>query len=105
MRPSPNSSGQGVSDSSQPMFSAAEGIELAPIAGELLALTLDDVRRRVPDEALVSEHPFGACDLLAQTLALCLRVSVHLHTFGPHLRLEDPPLVPLEFDHHAAAEE
>ena len=39
------------------MCLAAEGIELAAVALELLALGLDDLGRRVRDEPLVREHP------------------------------------------------
>ena len=53
IRPSPNSSGQGLSASSQATLSAAEGIELAPVARQLLALALDHLGRRVGDEVVV----------------------------------------------------
>ena len=58
MRPSPNSSGHGLSDSSQTRWvSAAERIELAPVPLQLLALTLDHLGRGVGDEVVVPEHP------------------------------------------------
>src|SRR5581483_7441560 len=45
IRPRPNSAGHGLSDSTQE-------VELTSVARELVALGLDDVRRRVRDEAL-----------------------------------------------------
>src|SRR5215207_10389041 len=97
MRSSPNSSGQGLSDSSHAIgCSAAEGIELAAIAGELLALALDDLGRRIRDEAVVAEHPLGAGDLLAQALPLGVDVAVDLPTVRAHDRIEDPLLVSIE---------
>ena len=69
IRPSPNSSGHGARaarPSQAHVCSAAERIELAPVARELLALALDDLGRRVRDEALVREHPLRAGDLLAE---------------------------------------
>src|SRR6185312_12011823 len=62
IRSRPNSSGHGVSVSSQLTLSA-EGIELASVAGELLAFAIDHFGRRVLDEALVAEHAFRARDL------------------------------------------
>ncbi len=59
----------GTSVSSQ---SVADRIELAAVALELLALGVDDLGRRVLDEALVREQPLGALDLLAQPVALGL---------------------------------
>ena len=85
--------------------SPADGIELAPVALELLALRLDDLGGAFCDEALVREHPLGARDLLAQPLALGVDVAVRLRALGLHDRVEDPLLVALERDEHAAAAE
>ena len=63
MRPRPNSSGQGLSDSIQRVCHAGEGIELSPVARELLALRLDHLGLRVRDELLVREHPLAPLDL------------------------------------------
>src|SRR5690349_9708679 len=59
MRPSPNSSGHGESDSSQRSRAelAAERLEVALEAGELLTLGLDQLRRGLRDETLVRELP------------------------------------------------
>src|SRR4051812_4973865 len=71
MRPSPNSSGHGDRPSSQAISSAvAERLELAAVALELLALRLDDLRRRVLHEPLVPEHLLRAGDLLPQAVSL-----------------------------------
>src|SRR5215213_4258626 len=91
MRSNPNSSGHGLSDSSHVTCSAAEGIELAAIAGELLTLAFDNVGRRVRDKVL-----------LAQALTLCVGVPVDLHPVGPHLCLEDAAVVSVELDGDAA---
>src|SRR6188472_940748 len=53
-----------------------QGLKLALVALELLALPVHDLRRRVGDEALVAEHPSGALDLLAQPVDLELCVAV-----------------------------
>src|SRR5919109_1035806 len=102
IRSSPNSSGQGVNLS---MKLTAEGIELAPVAGELLALALDHVGGRIGDEALIPEHSLGACYLLAKTLDLRRRVAVCSHPVGAHDGVEDAPVVTVERDEHAAASE
>src|SRR4051794_23261858 len=101
MRSSPKPSfGHGLSDST---YSRADGIELPPVARELLALGLDDVRRRVPDEPLVREHVFGAGDLLLQPLDLGRRIAVARPLCGPHDRVEDPPFLAPELREHTAA--
>src|SRR5882672_192134 len=75
MLSSPNSSGHGLRLATQAVFaSVAEGIELAPVALELLALSGYDLRRRIRDEPLVREHLLGSIDLLQQPLALRLGV-------------------------------
>ena len=43
---------------------AGEGIELTPVAGELLALGLDHLGLRVRDELVVREHALAPLDLL-----------------------------------------
>ena len=64
IRSSPNPScGQGLSPSTN---STAERIELGPVLRQLVLLGLDDIRRRVLDEALVRQHPLAALDLLAR---------------------------------------
>src|SRR3954447_10926011 len=63
------SGGHGLSDSSH---STADGIELALVALELLALFGHDIGRRVGGEALVREHRLAACDLAAKPFALRL---------------------------------
>src|ERR671915_2265275 len=107
MRSSPKCSGQGLSDATHAVASgvlAAESLELTPVAGELLALGVDDVWRRALDEALVREHPLGARDLLAEPLELCRGISVAFDL--PTLDgLEDPPLVLAQLRQHAAAPE
>src|SRR5215210_1760747 len=105
MRSNPNSSGHGLNDSSHATWSAAEGIELAAIAGELLTLAFDDVGRRVRDKVLVPEDALGAGDLLAQARTLRVGVPVHLRPVGPHLCLEDAALVSVEVDGDAAPRE
>src|SRR6185436_9529660 len=84
----------------------AEQAELAPVALELRPLAVDDVGRRVRDEALVCEHPLRARDLLSQPRALRLDVAGRLPALGPDDRREDPPLlVRAELHLHAAAAE
>src|ERR1700704_2908876 len=64
--------GHGLSDATQAVPSpapsslrrSADGIELAAVPLELLALAVHDLGRRVRDEALVREHRLGACELL-----------------------------------------
>src|SRR6476646_2142399 len=98
MRPSPNSSGHGESESSQRSRSglADARIEVALEAGELLALGLDQLGRGLRDEALVRELALGACDLLAQPRALGVDVAVRLHALRLDDRIEDPLLLALE---------
>src|SRR5258706_15251138 len=71
-RPKP-SVGQGESDSSQ---LTAEGIELSPVALELVALGLDDLGRRLAREAGVGEHLFAPLDLLLEACLLDVEVAV-----------------------------
>src|SRR5690349_19644165 len=75
--------------------SPADGIELAPVALELLAFLRDDVGRRVGDEALVREHLLAARHLAAEPLALRLDVAVLAlrRPVGLDDRVEDPLLV------------
>src|SRR5437870_8969434 len=86
-------------------ISLGDRIELATVALELLALRLDDRRRRVGDEALVREHRLRARDLFPQALDLRGRVAVRLRALGLHDRVEDPPLLALERGEDAAAPE
>src|SRR5689334_19446553 len=104
MRSSPKpSTGQGERDATQ---SVADGIELAPVALELLALRVDDRRRRVRHEAIVREHRLGALDLLAQARTLGLHVAVRLHALRLEDRVEDATLVvALEQRHDTRAPE
>src|SRR5947207_1043693 len=89
--PRPNSSGQGESDS---IHSVCEGIELAPVPGELLALGLDDLGRRILDEPLIGEHLLRPLDFLAEAVDLGGRAfAVGLHALRPHDGREDPLLV------------
>src|SRR5918992_1836855 len=109
MRSRPNSSGQGLSNSTQavaePVLLAADRIELTTVPLELLALRLHDLRRRPLDEPFVGEHPLAARDLLLETLDFCLRVAVGLHPLRPDDRLENSELVALESRPHAASPE
>ena len=57
------------------------------------------------DEPLVREHPLGARDLAAQPLDLRARVAVRPAAVRAHDGLEDPPLVAVEVDEHAAPPE
>src|SRR5262245_55083660 len=102
MRSSPNSSGQGESDSIQ---LAGESVELTTVALELLALCLDDVRRRVLDEELVRQHPLGTGDLLLQPLDLRGRVPIPAAASGLHDSFEDPRFLAVECRADAAATE
>src|SRR5205823_10290966 len=95
IRPRPNSSGQGESDSIQ---LTAEGIELAAVAGELLALGLDDVGRRVLDEAFIREHLLRSLDLFLEPRDLRRGVTVGLCALGLHDGLEDAGLLLVERD-------
>src|SRR5207247_7863634 len=99
---SPNSSGHGLSDSIQLV---AESVELTAVALQLLALGLDDVRRRVLHEALVREHPFRARDLLLQAGDLGGRVAVAAAAPGLHDRLEDASALLVERRADSAAAE
>src|SRR5581483_143371 len=103
IRSSPNSSGHGESAATQSV--AADGVELTAVPRELLPLGLDDLRRRVRDEAVVRQHPLGAGDLLAKPLALGLDVAVRPLALRLDDDVEDPFLVPLERDEHAASPE
>src|SRR6185437_15996689 len=103
MRSSPNSSGHGERPATQSV--AGNRIELAPVACELLALRVDDLGRRVLHEPLVGEHLLGPRDLAVQPLALRVDVAVRALARRLHHDLEDPLLVALERDDHAAAPE
>src|SRR3954452_11278525 len=61
--------GHGLSDSIQEVL-LPDGIELAAVPLELLALGVHDLGRCVGDEAVIRQHPLGAVNLLAQALAL-----------------------------------
>src|SRR5215467_4196467 len=107
MRASPNSSGQGERLSSQTRLSAFEGLELTAVPLELGPLGVDDIGRRLLDEALVREHRLRARDLLPQPLALgvdgvvvACGAALRLHD-----RVEDALLVALERDERPAAPE
>src|SRR6202795_1745125 len=103
MRSSPKPSfGQGLSDS---MYSSADGIELPPVARELLALGLDDLGRRASDEPVVGQHSFGAPDLFVQALDLGCGVPVARSLRWFHDRLEDPPFLALELWDHTTTPE
>ena len=84
------------------MASAAEGIELTAVAGELLALALDDVGGRARDEALVAEHPLGARDL-SRRRSISASAFPLPPRFARHDRLEDPALLAFERDEDAAS--
>ena len=81
--------------------SAADGIELALVALELLAFLRDDLGRRVGGEALVGEHLLGTCDLDAEALPLRLDVAVLAlrRPVGLHDGIEDPLLLTLDLRH------
>src|SRR5205823_5731281 len=88
IRSSPKPSfGHGLSDSTS---STAEGIELPPVARELLAFGLHDVGGRALDEAVVREHPLRPRDLLLQALDLGRRVAVACRLRRPYDRLGIP---------------
>src|SRR5919106_4734491 len=80
----------------------AEGIELPAVAGELLALPVDDLRRSAGDEALVPEHPVCAGDLPTDPLPLRVGVAVDRKLVTPDHRVEDAPRVSFELDDDAA---
>src|SRR4051812_26362949 len=96
------SAGHGLSNSSQ---LTADGIELAPVALELLALGVDDRGRRVRDEALVRELFLRTLDLLAQPFALGVGIAVRLRALRLDDRVEDTALVALERRNDAGAAE
>src|SRR5882672_11378319 len=104
---SPNSSGHGLRLATQAVFaSPAEGIELAPVALELLSLGGHDLGRRIRDKLLVREHLLAATDLLEQPRALGIGVAGRLVTFRFDDGVEDPLLVRLQLcRQHAAATE
>src|SRR3954471_4440688 len=104
MRSSPKPSfGQGLS---APTQLVADCVELTPVALELLALGLDDVRGRPGGERLVCEHALGALDLAFEPRDLRIRVpAVLLCALRLHDRVEDPLLVAFERGEHAAAAE
>ena len=93
----------GESDSSQ---SDAEGIELATVALELLALGLDHLAGRVGDEALVAPASprRGRSRRAAGRLGLDV-AAVGLGAVGPDDRVEDPLLLALELRPDARAPE
>src|SRR5206468_11651073 len=103
MRASPKPSfGQGLSDST---YSRADGIELPPVARELLALGLDHVGWRVLHEVVVREHSLGARDLFLEPRDLGSGVAVARSRGWFDDRVEDPPFLPLELGQDAAATE
>src|SRR5688500_18712950 len=102
IRPRPNSSGQGLSDSTQ---SACEDVKLSPVALQLLALRLDHLDGRIRNEAFVGEQALGARDLLLQSLDLDGGIAVRANALRPDHGLEDPPLVAVERDEHATPPE
>src|SRR4029450_11053429 len=83
----------------------ADGIELTPVALELLALRLDDLRRSIRGEPLVGDPALGARDLLAKALDLGFGVAVGLDPLGPDDGVEDPLVVAVELGTDAAAAE
>src|SRR5215210_4983711 len=103
MRSRPNPSfGQGLSDWTK---SLCEGIELPPVARELVTFSLDHILRRVLDEACVAEHALRAVDLSLQARDLSRGVAVACALGRFHDGLEDPELFALErYAHTAAAE-
>src|SRR5262249_53181629 len=112
-RPKP-STGHGDSEATHSAAVIREGAsvrvtecgKLAPVAVELLALRLDDLRRRAIDETRVGEHPLCARDLLAEPLAFGLDVAVCLGPIGSHHGREDTRVVRrVELDLHPAAPE
>src|SRR5436309_13432002 len=90
IRSRPNSFGHGESCSSQ---LTGERVELTAVPLELLALAVDDVRRRALHEPLVGEHPFGPRDLVLQALDLRGDVPVRLLPDGLDDGFEDPRLL------------
>src|SRR5919109_80912 len=80
-----------------------ERVQLARVPRELLPLRLDDVRRRVRDEALVREHRFRPSNLALEPLDLGGRVSVRAGTVGSNNSFEDAQLVSLQRNLDAAA--
>src|SRR5947208_16863651 len=87
------SAGHGLSAASQ---SVADCVELTPVSLELLALGVDDVRRRARGEALVGEHALGARDLLLESCDLRIEVAaVVLRGLGQDDGGEGPLLVDL----------
>src|SRR6185503_13569099 len=103
IRPRPNSSGHGERDSNH---SSGEGIELATVALELLALGLDHLAGRVRDEALVGQHPLRAGDLAPQPRGLGLHVhAVRLGALRLDHGVEDALLLLVELRPHAGPPE
>src|SRR3954451_25100533 len=102
MRSSPKPSlGHGLSSL---IHLVADCVELTPVALELLALGLDDVRRRASRERLVREHALGTLDLTFEPCNFRIHVpAVLLRTLRLHDGFEDPLLVAGERCHHAAA--
>ena len=88
------------------LYAGRARLELAPVALELRPLAVDHVGRRVRDEPLVREHPFGPRDLLREAGPLGLDVAGCLAPLGPDDGGEDPALlVRAELDLHPAAAE
>src|SRR5688572_15657634 len=104
MRSSPNSSGHGLSEATQSVAepaSAAEGLELTPVAGKLFALGLDHLGGCPLEEALIGEHALRARDLLPKAFDFGRRVTV-ADDLSPLDGLEDPPFVLAQLREHAA---
>src|SRR4051794_5613482 len=104
MRSSPKpSAGQGLRLATQLV---ADCVELTPVALELLALGLDDVRRRPRGERLVREHALSPLDLALEPRDLLIEVAaVLLRALRLGDRVEDALLVSLERRGHTAAAE
>ena len=97
---SPNSSGQGLSDSTQ--ATSEPGRRMASSSrryrSSFSRSRLDDLRRRVLDEAVVGEHALAARDLLREAVDLGLGVAVRLAALGRTTASKMRALVASSFD-------